>query len=595
MELFLQRREERSLRSSVIRLSANVKAQVLDYHLGQTQLLLLEIGESHRLLRSIGFARLQFGTATCSSVAPVDHRGWRPSGVSFWISARHRGWGWGMRRTSQGQEQGISGSQTCHQAEIAPFFSELQGPLLDRLATGAAAAALWHNWAVTNPVAIRRAPSPLTDRPRGISEGLRRSRRCASTWLLLLSCFAACDDEPDIRQAREGAAAAASAPAVGASAPPREERATTAKAARSAVAEQEEPEEGTIDSPSPPPRFELDELVDVAPAGPAAASPWGVVLVTKHDVVHLAKLASLTARRNPGRPPVSELDVPDADLAPLARGPAVVEDQAYWVSNGRLVRAPLRGGALQVLAMDARSYTRVAAASEESATPPTVAYIARRPGAAEALHARLWTEGHGTRPLSPEGAGASSVALAGLGSSMLALVLEGRTGMTPLHARHLTFQKGKPQVGSDVVVWVGGSAQSLSEVHAIGGSDHAWAFLAMERDVTHFGLAKIRVDARPRLESEIAWRNYPNGLDPAPMATSALCGTPALFYVRPASEEPRSPQELALATLRSGRLSSPTILARGRAFSDVSAATVKGGVLVVYVADRRTWAVTLRC
>ena len=342
--------------------------------------------------------------------------------------------------------------------------------------------------------------------------------------------------------------------------------------------------------------FVVDELVNVAPAGPASASSKGVVMVTKNREVLLARLGRLSTDPLPSRSPVRELDIAGQRLASLARGPAIVDTDAYWVSEGKLVRAPLHGGgAPEVLARDARNYTRVATAVPNSSGPRGVAYIATRADDPTQLLARLWIEGHGVVDLSPEGSGASSVALAALKDGWLALTLEGRTGMTPLHARRIRFKQGAPRLAKDSVVWVGGSAQPLTEVSGLGAANGAWAFIAIERDVTHFGLATIEIGDSPLPEAPVIWRNYPNGMDPAPVATAIVCGKPTLLLVQPSGAQPHAPQEMRAAVVEGNKIDSSTVVARGRSFVDVSIAAVAGGALVSYVADQETWALTLRC
>ena len=64
--------------------------------------------------------------------------------------------------------------------------------------------------------------------------------------------------------------------------------------------------------------------------------------------------------------------------------------------------------------------------------------------------------------VSDEGSGATDVALAPRGARGLALMLDGRAAMTPLHARTLSVVGGKLQMGEDAVVFVGGGAESTT-------------------------------------------------------------------------------------------------------------------------------------
>jgi hypothetical protein len=342
--------------------------------------------------------------------------------------------------------------------------------------------------------------------------------------------------------------------------------------------------------------FILDELVDVAPAGPAAAAVEGVVLVTKSDTVQLAPLGGNSTSLRPVVTPVAAMDADPKAYVPRARGPAVVRHAVYWVSGSRLLRQAISGGPVEVLATDARAYTQIASPGElEESLPALVGYISVRPNSPSALIARLWVEGSGTQDLSPEGTTANTVALVRRGNDWWALYLEARTGMSPLHARPINFGPGTAKLGADFIIWVAGSAQPMTFVHGIGDAEHAWAFLPIERDISRFGLARIPLTGAGGAESEVAWRDYPNGMDPAPVSTAVICGKPTVLYSRPSSATPHAPQELHLAAVEAAGLGPSTLIGSSRGYSDVSIVALNNGALVVFVADHRTWARRLRC
>lgn len=370
-----------------------------------------------------------------------------------------------------------------------------------------------------------------------------------------------------------------------ASAPPLASAAPSAAPSATSV-EREEPQ-GASASPDAAPG-EAPELADVGPAGPASATSRGVVLVTRDDEAVLAALS-----KNP-KSLVEPLQQDAGSFAQYARGPAVAGDFVYWISKGRLVTKKLSGEKLEVLAEDARNGTRVATCSVGGNA--VVAYIARPTSADGDATARLWVAGGDTLRLSPEGAAASSVALVETPHGALALTLEGRTGMTPVHARRVGERGGKVVLEEDVVAWVGGSAQALTEVvGGTGPSGNVWAFVAIERDVTGFGLAAIELGARPKMGAPVTWRMYPNGLDPAPVAATRACGETWLAYARPAEARPGAPQELHLAPLGAEGLGPSRVLARSRAFVNVSVAAAADAILVAYTADHRTWAARVPC
>lgn len=344
-------------------------------------------------------------------------------------------------------------------------------------------------------------------------------------------------------------------------------------------------------------RIIQDELVDVSPAGPSAATSVGVLLVARDAGTYLARLKpGASSSPTPMVTPIIPLDAQPSAFVALERGPAVSNGTAYFVHAGRLLSKDLNQGVLESLADDARPYTRVAVPDIPLAQlPPVVAYIARHPSDKETLIAKLWVLGQGTFVLTPDGSAGNSVALTQAGNGYVAMSLESRTGMSPLHARRVTFDGGRVKLGNDVIPWVAGTAQPLSEVHAIADPWSVWALLPMERDATRFGLARVELGLTPHMGANVFWREYPNGLEPAVVTSGYLCDRPVVLYARPANAEPHSPQELHLSSVGSDGLGPSTVIASSRAFADASFASLDGGGLVVYVADRRTWARRLRC
>jgi len=335
----------------------------------------------------------------------------------------------------------------------------------------------------------------------------------------------------------------------------------------------------------------LGELADVGPAGPASASRWGVVMVTRDDKVVIAKLGAKDGA------PLEPVEQDGGAFTAFARGPSIAGDHAYWISKGRLVRRKLPGdNPLEVLAEGARPGTRVAAVAPQGDRPAAAAYITNSDQPGGDPVAMLWMEGRTTERLSPEGSAASSVALAADDENLFVTFIEGRSGMSPVHARRIRHEGGKVVLGDDVVVWVGGSAQALTEI--VGGVSELgelWAFVPMERDATRFGLAELRIGEKPKMGVPVTWRSYPNGLDPAPITSTKACGKTLVAYARPAEAKPGAPQELHLASLDAVGLTPPQVVARSRGFANISLASLKDGALVAYVADHRTWSIAVDC
>lgn len=422
--------------------------------------------------------------------------------------------------------------------------------------------------------------------------GVRRRAVIGAWTLLAVGLAAGCDKHDDKPHAASSAPAVSAAPSAPKPAATRQPRAPKPPAASNDKEEAAHADDALADGKGP---YLIDELADVGPAGPASAGKAGVVMVTRDGSVAVARLDALRlahAAHHAIATPIAPVKQSAGAFVALGRGPALLDGHAYWIHGGKLLRRALDGsGKAEVLASDARDGTRVASA--QGVKPAAVAYIAH---GKDGLRARLWVEGGGDHDLSPDAAGANSIALARTDSGLVAVSLAGRTAMSPVHARTITFDGNKPKLGKDVVVWVGGASQPLTELSAVGAPDSdVWAFLPLERDITRFGLARIEVGTEPSMNATVTWRAFPNGLDPAPVASARLCGKAAVLYARPAEATPGSPQELHLAALEGDKLGAPVLVARAGAFSNVSIAALPHGALVAYVADRRTWARTLRC
>ncbi len=348
------------------------------------------------------------------------------------------------------------------------------------------------------------------------------------------------------------------------------------------------------------PRWLVDEAVELGPAGRAVATQFGALMLTRNNELRLALVGKLGSKAQAVRSPINPLAIA-RDAVELARGPSVLGKRVYWIARHQLMTAELgedgRTSPVQVLASDAKAGTRVAV-PQGTATkdqPHAVAYIAKSPEDPQVTIAKLWSESSPPLNLTPAGAAASSVALTSVGNDIIAWSMEGRTGMSPVHAREVHFQGHTPQLQEDRVVWVGGASQPFSEIVALpaGAETPARALLATEQDVSHFGLLTLTLSAGT--ESQPSWSLYPNGIDPAPVATGHLCGHTVIVRVKPQSAEGASPQELELLTTDPTTTSPPLIVAYAQRFFDVSLAALADGALLVTVADERTWATTLRC
>jgi hypothetical protein len=68
-----------------------------------------------------------------------------------------------------------------------------------------------------------------------------------------------------------------------------------------------------------------------------------------------------------------------------------------------------------------------------------------------------------------------------------------------------------------------------------------------------------------------------------------------VVFAQPESATPNAPQELFLAAVSKDGLEAGEVVAKARSFADASLSATSGGGLLVYNAEHRTWAVSLRC
>jgi hypothetical protein len=353
--------------------------------------------------------------------------------------------------------------------------------------------------------------------------------------------------------------------------------------------------------------FIIDALVDVAAAGPATATDQGVAMVNRNNQLHLARLTSaLGTGPSPRDTPIAGL-AESAGPFPLGKGPAVRLGVAFWVSRGQLLAQSLSaagsGTAPRTLSEDARVGTRVAVpigpTSALAGLPQQAAYIARSEEPDAPLTARLWVAGQpAPLQLTDDMASAHSVALVGTEQGVAALFLEARTGMSSIHLRQVRFSKSlPPSLDEDRVVWVGGPGRPSTELLALNAdAESVTGLMTLERDMLHFGLLRVRIPlGAGAMPPDPDWLLYANGIEPAPFASASVCGRPVVALARPSSAVPHAPQELILVELGRDAARSATLLGRSREFFDISLAALGNGALLSYVADRRTWARTLRC
>src|SRR5580704_1958233 len=188
--------------------------------------------------------------------------------------------------------------------------------------------------------------------------------------------------------------------------------------------------------------------------------------------------------------------------------------------SGAIHRSGLAGDGDRIVA-SGRIGTRVAASALAGAHT-ALAYLASRK-TTEGWVSEAWLEVDDEPPLriSEDGSGATAVDLAVRGSSLIALSIDARAALTAMHARPVVYERGA-QLGEDAVVFVGGPGdRQTAGILAVPTAGVGWAMLPIARYIADFGLAIVRLDDPPHVDEPTVWSMYPNGLDPAPLASVA--------------------------------------------------------------------------
>jgi hypothetical protein len=250
-------------------------------------------------------------------------------------------------------------------------------------------------------------------------------------------------------------------------------------------------------------------------------------------------------------PPPRELADASTPIVPRApRVPCAVADEFAFCPDptGAVHRARLTGGEDRIVA-SARMGTRVAASALAGAHT-ALAYLASRK-TSEGWVSEAWLTVDDDLPvrLSEDGSGATAVDLASSGArgtSLLALSVDARTALTALHARPVTYDHGA-HLAEDVVLFVGGPGdRRTAAVLALATEGPSWALLPIARDTEEFGLAMVRVDDPPLVDEPVVWSMYPNGLDPASVASAVAGARTWVARIRPEDASVRASRVLEI-------------------------------------------------
>jgi hypothetical protein len=194
--------------------------------------------------------------------------------------------------------------------------------------------------------------------------------------------------------------------------------------------------------------------------------------------------------------------------------------------------------------------------------------------------------------LSEDGSGATFVALAPRADQVIAMYVDARRALTPLHARVLGAEAGKLKLGTDAVLFVGeGTDARTACTVAVGGSGACFGLLPISKDATTFGLAAVRIDETPRDDAPVTWSAYPGGIDRAPVAATSGVTPVRVLRVRPASADPKAKSVLELGEIDDkGAFKALCVTAESASFGDVSLLSDRFGTLwIAYTDADGTW------
>ncbi len=199
--------------------------------------------------------------------------------------------------------------------------------------------------------------------------------------------------------------------------------------------------------------------------------------------------------------------------------------------------------------------------------------------------------------VSEDGAGATAVALAPHGDGAIAAYVDARRGMSPVHARTLNMNGGKLALGKDAVVFVGGSAEVFTRATLGARGPTAYILLPVAHDIA-FGLGIAKIDGEAPTDAPVTWSDYPNGLDPAPIA--ATVGDTHATYVarvRPSAPKYGSPRVIELGEIDAASAFKPfgIVPTSGSPVDVAIASDGANGFVLAYTDAAGGWALRLKC
>ena len=325
--------------------------------------------------------------------------------------------------------------------------------------------------------------------------------------------------------------------------------------------------------------------------GPAALKVEGTELVVVANDLGKPRLTRIAI------PPILPLGTPAEEVSrPLttvgATWPPCVTAGAYAICPGRagsITRTLLAGGATKEI-VKGRPATRIAAAALGEHTVTAFLDEKQTSEGRTLIAFAMLDDGEPVR-LSDEGSGATFIDLATHGTAIVAMYLDARTSMVPIHERTLTEKNGKLDLGKDVVVAVGGAPERGIAGRVAVSAKHVFFIVPMPEDALSFGMATITLNDPPREEEKLTYSLYPNGIDPAPVAVSHGVSPVRIVRVRPAEKMAGAQRALEMGALADdGTFRADGLLSIGKRVSDLDVVTdALGTAWILYGDAADTW------
>jgi hypothetical protein len=272
---------------------------------------------------------------------------------------------------------------------------------------------------------------------------------------------------------------------------------------------------------------------------------------------------------------------------------------AYCQAAGGVVYRTTLGGTDSKQIAKSQPSTRITAAALGPDHAVVGTLDARRTTEGVMMQAFITLDDGETVRLSEEGAGATVLRLLPRGDSAVALYMDVRMAMVPVHARPLSLRGKDLALADDAVVFVGGPPERGIELTPASVGSAVFALVPMARETSDFGMAALPIPEHPKDDVQPSWSLYPNGLDPAPIAATvtATAGADAgassawVARVRPSDREVGAPRIVELGRLDAkGAFASLGAISTGKHVTDMAiAADAYGSVWILYGDTNATW------